>query len=259
MKKNKAIFILASVSMLLSACDKVSTEDSARTIACEGLSGCVAHFNFESAEQYQQGDLIPAGQVAFKEGYEIVPGIKGNAVSFKKGYVEITNPEFLTNQHGAVAFWMQARFLDKGHDGTLFAVNSGSSANEIYFIWRSRDKSYRFQTTFVMDKTVERNLVGLARSLKDTNWHHVVLMSDGNTVRHFIDGAEVSLAKARNKGAFSGKWFAANPGFKTVTIGALDRDKVSNYFFGSVDEFMVFNRPLSESEISKLAKINTPK
>jgi len=83
----------------------------------------------------------------------------------------------------------------------------------------------------------------------DSNWHHVVFIRSGSVGKIYVDGgAEIKLGttKAGDLGT-DDYWF----------IGQAGND--GDYFNGTIDEVMIFNRSLSESEIKELYNLTKGK
>jgi hypothetical protein len=80
-------------------------------------------------------------------------------------------------------------------------------------------------------------------------WNHVVWQSTGTAYEFYING--VLQNKTISFGLDSGNWFSdLAASTKANFIGKFDRlGGASNYFNGSMDEFMIFNRSLSAAEV----------
>lgn len=92
-------------------------------------------------------------------------------------------------------------------------------------------------------------------ALADNAWHHAALTYDGETVRLYIDGAlqKQTVAWKGEIGAAGQDLFLgmnrSNPSAKERTAS----------FEGSVDEVLVFDRPLSEAEIKEVIDSTRPR
>ncbi|TMR15302.1 laminin G [Nonomuraea turkmeniaca] len=82
----------------------------------------------------------------------------------------------------------------------------------------------------------------------DGAWHHVVLRRQADTVALFVDGAQVSAASGA-AGSVSGD--DPTPIYLGQRLDGADR------FHGSMDEFRVYDRALSNTEMSWLRTTNT--
>ena len=80
----------------------------------------------------------------------------------------------------------------------------------------------------------------------DSQWHHLACVWDGREKRIYVDAVPVRIEGARG-GPLSGATFSRNP----ARIGgqAKSDGRSKRYFRGSLDEFGVFGRTLSEDEV----------
>ena len=80
-------------------------------------------------------------------------------------------------------------------------------------------------------------------SLVNGQWHNVVIVRNGGSVAGYIDGEPVSLTQ--NDGY--GGW---NISTNDLSIGAfVDNGSIYSYWAGSLDQFKIYNRALTASEI----------
>jgi len=75
-------------------------------------------------------------------------------------------------------------------------------------------------------------------------WHHVVMTYDGSNFSFYLDAMAQS-----GGGNDSGEIIAKDT---PLTIGQAGHGTNNEYFFGSIDDILVYNRALSESEIKTL-------
>ena len=75
------------------------------------------------------------------------------------------------------------------------------------------------------------------------NWHHIAGVSDGNSLKIFIDGTEIAnqLTGTPVNLSTSAKW----------TVGRNEEFPEQRFFEGYIDQFKVFTEPLSQPEISR--------
>jgi hypothetical protein len=131
-----------------------------------------------------------------------------------------------------VSFWSYAinlsgaffRLNDQGNNSNLFTSWINSSDGKIYFNFGSN--------------TAMANFTSYLR-----NWTHVVLSAGvfGSSARISLNGVPVNTTASIS---------TLCSGLNGITIGA--DVNLSRFFNGSIDEFMIFNRTLSESEIQEL-------
>jgi hypothetical protein len=94
------------------------------------------------------------------------------------------------------------------------------------------------------DGSVER-LFGSAISRR--GWHHVAIVSDGSTLRVYLDGAPSGTPQVVSLGAVMGTLQAGS-----WTMGSANYDFVG----GRIDEVRVYTRTLAQTEVD--ADMNTP-
>ena len=88
-------------------------------------------------------------------------------------------------------------------------------------------------------------------AIQDTNWHHVVGVLNGTNSLVYVDGVLGTL----NQEAFSGTLQTFESGTDGLWIGGTNGVAEFN---GSIDDVMIFNRPLSAEEIIALYANQSP-
>ncbi len=87
------------------------------------------------------------------------------------------------------------------------------------------------------------NNVGSAGTVADTtSWHHVAVTYDGSEVMFYIDGVFAG------EQPYTDTFVSGGP----YTVGALDYYGLQDYFNGKIDDLRVYDRALSDAEISNL-------
>jgi hypothetical protein len=76
----------------------------------------------------------------------------------------------------------------------------------------------------------------------DTNWHHYLIILNGNEVILFIDGVSSGIGILGNN-------FLNTPGI--ITLGKANNTNLDNYN-GNIDDIAIYNRALSQEEITAL-------
>jgi len=107
-----------------------------------------------------------------------------------------------------------------------------------------RDLYLRNGVITFWDGSVER-LFGSAISKK--GWHHVAIVSDGSSVRVYLDGAPSGTPQVVSLGAVIGTLQAG-----AWTMGAVNHD----FFGGRIDEVRIYSRALAQTEVQ--TDMNTP-
>ena len=91
--------------------------------------------------------------------------------------------------------------------------------------------------------------IGGAIEHHDTNWHHIVAIYDGANVYEYID-----LVKEADVNPFSGNTIN-NP--DRIGIG-LNPGATGLYYYGLIDNVMIYDRALSEAEIQDIYNEQKP-
>ena len=87
--------------------------------------------------------------------------------------------------------------------------------------------------------------VGSEANITDNGWHHVVCVREGSTTRVFIDGVQV-----KETSSAAVKDVSNEQNFK---IGAQEgATGFNNYFTGSLDDIVIYQRALTPAEVSAL-------
>ena len=86
-----------------------------------------------------------------------------------------------------------------------------------------------------------RASIATARPVNDGNWHHLVSTFDGTHHRLYLDGALQGTAALKTNTALNNSLYVGGP-----------VQSVTTFFGGSIDELRVYNRALSDQEVSVL-------
>jgi hypothetical protein len=80
--------------------------------------------------------------------------------------------------------------------------------------------------------------------LGTTAWHHIVLTYDGTTLYGYVDNNKTAGVAASGNGTSSV--------LNHFTIGAHNENGITNYASAQFDDVAVFNRALTDQEVSTL-------
>jgi hypothetical protein len=151
----------------------------------------------------------------------------------------------LTNNFTSM-LWVKAKDLTGDHQ-VLLSKWQPSGANNAMWVVELNTGTYTPQ--FVTKKGADANdvLVSPTDLIKD-QWHHVAVSYDGVSKRIYIDGVQT------NTSSLTGN-LNSNNGI--LAIGAHNITGDQNWFNGSVDELMMFNRSLSAQQILALYENKT--
>lgn len=235
------------------------------------LNGLVAYYTFDSASGTDLPDSSGKGNVGklsigtlsdgstpTATGYELVTGKVGKALALHKaglGYVKVPVEAFANATDITIALWVNVttsqnwqRILDVGVDAKI-SQNTQTGTKYLNLVPKNDGSNMLFSIT--------TNGYGSEQTLTAGNaatgtWTHIaVVLVAGGGGKLYVNGAQVNAntslsLRASDLGAidyaFIGKsQFSADP-----------------WFDGSVDEFRVYNRALSASQIQDLYTFTGP-
>ena len=157
-------------------------------------------------------------------------GRYGNALSFDGMSSRVTASNVALGAAFTIMAWVQ---------------NPTNAAYEtVVTVGTDRDLYLRNGVITFWDGSVERPF-GSAISRK--GWHHVAIVSDGSTLRVYLDGAATGTPQGVSLGAVIGTLQAG-----AWTMGSANHD----FFGGRIDEVRVYSRALAQTEVQ--TDMNTP-
>jgi hypothetical protein len=164
---------------------------------------------------------------------------------------------------GAASFnGSSARIVLNQHEGLLFGTGACSIGAWIKSVGTTRtyqsiftkgaNPGYAFRLAPSPDRAIEYfksaggrySFFTSKQSIKDSEWHHVVVVDQGNgTVDFYMDGAFLESVKKTNYNTDTSEGAA---------IGSLENTGHGQWFNGLIDELFIFKRALTKSEIKRL-------
>ncbi|MBI5380741.1 MAG: SHOCT domain-containing protein [Opitutae bacterium] len=223
------------------------SQPNQKSVGAPGPNGLVLYFPFDvPAENGVVRDASGAGNDAQVFGAQWTAGGKfGGAYAFElarlSDRVVVPNSDLLNPDRITISVWVKAsdtdgfwnRVLDKdwrnGYCVSLAGDYKGSG---------SRGK--------VSFETACGSLIA-DQPIADNQWHHLAMTYDGVTVRVSIDG-KVKTRQAKTPGTLKKTGWDLCIGNSVVDYGT--NEFVA--FEGLIDEVRIYNRALSESEITEL-------
>jgi len=165
-------------------------------------------------------------------------------------YVSKASPSFVNNTEGAVSMWVKIDNLDT--EQIIWSLSKdGSTDDELYMDFRG-DSNNIIIITLLVNGVVTLTLSTANNAIADSNLHHIVLTSDGSTIKLYIDNVEKTLTEST--GTNSGQWFASATDANIFSVGALKEAAVGFFLNGDVDEVRVYSAGLIASEVYALYK-----
>jgi len=220
-------------------------------------SGLVGNWTFNGQDMNATTALDRSGQGNngdVRGGATPVPGISGQALSFD-GVNDYVNAGDINAMDGltkvTVSAWTkysliggltsEKHMVDKSDcngvaTGNFELVGGVNTAHKVNFVVLYTDPGFTLSGSSIT-------------SIDDGKWHHIVGTYDGNRVRIYVDGFEENSAALSNKTLNSLSNFEI--GGNCNGIG-----QSSGFLWpGLIDEVRVYNRALSQSEITDLYRL----
>jgi len=159
---------------------------------------------------------------------------------------------------GAISMWFKADSSASGTRRFLMSAGAGAAGQDAtYFDIGPSTGSFDNESLGVAVLNSSQGVVvaGFYRNggsfFFDDSWHHVVYMSDSTGNSMYIDGVLVSLSYIYGSSASSQGLFRT--GLTRFYIGVRDWNGLGGFFSGYQDDVRVYNRVLTQSEITLLA------
>lgn len=160
-----------------------------------------------------------------------------------------------------ISLWFKS---DQSNDGFLFAEwgTQNGVGTEVYGISLSyvsgTDTLSLYE--FVMGEGLGTDNMNLDATISDTTWHHLAVSNDGTDSYLYLDGeladsgtSIISQVTLRVMGRSDGMTIGGAEDEECYVFG----DCNWHYVGGSIDEVMIFDRTLSETEIDQLYAAGT--
>jgi hypothetical protein len=208
----------------------------------------VLYYKFENNAVDSSGKGIN-GTATGSPGY--ASGVFGQAIGFNgSNYVNCGNPALLNfaMQNWSICAWVKTAQTDKG---TVFA-NGGDETGGIRYTLCIGEAGAG-QVTVTTDNDVTKVQAAGATTVNDNQWHHVVALRDGLTLRVCVDG----LLDASN--TLPAGYDLSGTSQHNAYVGAITdhTDATGNtlekFYNGLIDDLRIYNYALSDPEAGYLA------
>lgn len=215
------------------------TPNSTPTPGGPPTNGLVAYYPFNG----NAGDASGTGNNGTAYGgTSFVTGKVGQAISLDgvNGYVAVNDSSSLNLTNFTVAMWVNLNNLPASNQFFALAVKTVSDMNENYELLVGYPSSGSIHFPFKWTDGT-RTVDSTGTQLTAGVWKHVVLTYDGTSAKVYIDGT-LNTTKTYSKTP------AVNSG--QLIIG--NEAGMSRYTNGMIDEVRIYNRALSQSEVTSL-------
>ncbi len=184
---------------------------------------------------------VPLTSAATDEKVKTVEGVIGQALELtgeEKGTFRVNNENLNLRVPFSIACWVK--------------IKSGREANNSILVnaWDSNKKGYRLLASWQRffyrwgDGTEMNSIATKHGSVPLDKWCHLTATNDGESIKLYVNGSVNT--------SFEGDNLQHVPNDSPIGIGTYFGTK--NYrFVGSMDEFYIFSRALSENEVFELA------
>ncbi|NOZ24433.1 MAG: LamG domain-containing protein [Planctomycetes bacterium] len=195
------------------------------------------------------GAATAGGEKAPKQskGVQFVDGVVGKAAEFKEGcrlaYAEKGN---LRKDRGSLCFWYRPDSIPKGReDRCMFRENGPNKSGENamwFWVW-GLNSSVRFDLRDAADRYVCRNI----SDWKPGTWHFLAVTWDSHKSRRvYVDGQYIRGRGDSRSGYGLTQWETKD--YDEFFVGSDGRRTVAD---GAIDEFRIYDAPLSAEDITK--------
>jgi hypothetical protein len=248
--------LFGKVSIGIEHIEQFAVIPGGKTLPASFKHGLVLHYSFDKKEEDKATDTSGARRHGRLHGSTWTGrGKVGGARAFNgksdyiyRNYTE-SSPLFPKDTPISIAVWFRTsvpspihqsivgtHYAGAGHDGYLFSVDAQSHAGELRW-----------------GPSIRGGAVWSRRPVNDGKWHHAVGVWDGKRSSLYVDGV------LQGTGATTGAMpYSHRASFR---VGHLQNNNARwardgfFYFRGTIDELMIFNRALSESEIQQLWRL----
>ena len=267
----KALIVLTIILSLNSCdyfcdcdCEDDNPIDTEENLSLEGL---FVYYNFDSNSIDQSENNLDCQPVG---NYSYVSGIKGNAIFLDNppnqpfahnAYVNL--PEFNYSNDYTVSFHIKYNY------------SSAASTNHATYIWTAgaqvqsgNNNGYEYQLGFRTNAHTHEDLVLFGGnsedvgfitdtekrpSIKDAQWHHVLLRKSDNTIEFYFDNTLIEKVSIPSDLSFENYYESFLGKHQWIQGGSMNK---ADRYNGYIDEFFLFERAIIDDEIHDLFNLN---
>lgn len=165
--------------------------------------------------------------------------------------IKRTVSDFESNSiSGTLVAWVK---VDSSGSGARTIVSSSDEATlEHRFAFRVSNIGNILE--IIQDNGDPINTVIATTDLADDTWHQVVCSSNGSAYTFYVDAIVDPITSGANDGA----WFGDTDDRDNLTIGMIEHTSRASFFNGLIDEVLIFNKALTQNEITALYEWGRP-
>jgi len=212
--------------------------------------GLVCHLPFNEGSGGIVNDLSGNGNTGTLVGAaHFGPGKFGSCLDFggDGDYVDCGDDSSLDMGSGDLSVSAWFKTITTSNDVIIGKGMSGTDSKR-YVLVVLGDSPYNGKVQIYLDDNSNPgSLISSADTYNDGNWHYVVGVRDGSNLRLYIDGTAETPVDISSLGDIDS---AGDCDIGTIYDNALPG--YANYFNGSMDNVMIFDRALTASEIAQL-------
>lgn len=184
-------------------------------------------------------------------GAVAVAGQIGNALSFDGGDDKVdTNITGATaGTQGALSCW-----VTRQTDAPSLISDPTDTYNFLQLVVRVGDGRMQIDSRNAGSSVINR-VQGTIVIPDDSSLHNVVWQSDGATWEIYVDGVKDTLTS--DVGSNVGDWFG-DRGTSNITMSYQEKSGTDSYFSGVIDQWRLFNRTLTQAEVTALYNEGNP-
>jgi hypothetical protein len=192
--------------------------------------------SFPKVYRVSPKDGTVSGGVTIEDGAMKFDGVDGYVR--QDNVLNTFNPKI--NNNYSVSLWFKTNSYIGTNNALVSFGNSTSVRNYIWFIAINNGKmkiSSSYDDSTFLD-TIGTNTVNL------NSWNNVMFMENGTHRLIYVNGILDKIDSPTN--------FTKISGLNTFSIGNLIRTTMGSWYNGSIDDVRIYNRALSQEEITQL-------
>ena len=232
----------------------------------------VLHFSFDELNENRIKDHSKYSNRGTNYEAELIPGIKGNALSFDgiNDYARIPGdgedppPVLADLDYGSISVWFKAdniptefgiapilyygseemcNFFDAANQGVIIELGHSPihyASESLYFTMWKNGCTY---PSFCYDSR---------HAVSTGEWHHFVAVVGKDYNTGYLDGKLMTGRRYNFGTRHTSQFFADAVVHEKFWLGKGHWDRTTQHFDGAIDELRIYDRPLSEEEVLEL-------